>query len=44
MNRMGEIASAAMKQELAGLVDGRREKEELDRLRADLADFSNRFA
>ena len=39
MNRMGEIASAAIDQELAGLVDGRRKKEELDRLRADLARF-----
>ena len=39
MNRLGEIASAAIDQELAGLADGRREKEELDRLRADLARF-----
>jgi hypothetical protein len=36
---MVDIASAAIDQELASLVDGRREKEELDRLRADLARF-----
>lgn len=33
------IAAAAIDQELASLAEGRREKEELDRLRADLARF-----
>jgi hypothetical protein len=38
-SRMAELAGAAIDQELAGLAEGKREKEGLDRLRADLARF-----
>jgi hypothetical protein len=38
-DRIARIAGAAVDQELASLAEGRREKEALDRLRADLARF-----